>query len=344
MNRLLIIVWTTFSISAMAVPQALEGSVAIDMLGQLDLHYVDVQQVGTVEKSVSTGSVSALPGAALQIIAPMSPQQIDYVVVDGESVTQGQRIAMLSGSEVHHFRDNLKAKEALRTLAKARFDANKPLSESRAISQAAWFDIAQQFYDADLAWEHLNHFAEMFEPLKHDDKGYLLAAEAGVFRLPQATNTTESTLLGSILHTDSIRLTTHMSTAVAQQATTLATNKCEVSIDNVEQVSHRLLVRVWSSPLPETCGLQLGELAEVSVHLDLAALKISAESVFYINGQSAVFKLSGDTLDVVPVEIVGESEGGALLLQAHPLLVGRKVLSSSVSAVQGILLGLGGIE
>jgi len=344
MNRLLIIVWAAFSISAMALPQASEGSVGIDTLGKLDLNYVDVKQVSTVKKNVSTGTVSALPGAAFQIVAPMNPQQIDYLVVDGEYVIQGQRIATLSGSEVHHFRESLKAKEALRTLAKVRFEANKPLIDSHSISQATWFVIAQQFYDADLAWEHLNHFAKMFEPLQHDDKGYLLAAEAGVFRLPQPTNTTEGTLLGSILHTDSIRLTTQMSSVVVPQATTLVTHKCEVAIDNVEQVNHGLLIRVWSAPLPKTCSLQLGELVEVSVHLRLPALTVNATSVFYLNGQSAVFKLSGDTLDVVPVEIVGQSEGDSLLLREHPLLVGQKVLSSSVSAVQGILLGLGGIE
>lgn len=344
MNHLLIIILATFSISATAVPQTLKGSVSIDTLGKLDLTYIDVKQISTVKKSVSTGTVSALPGAALQIVAPMSPQQIDYLVVDGEYVIQGQRIAKLSGSEVHHFRDSLKAKDALRTLAKARFDANKPLIESHSISQAVWFDIAQQFYDADLAWEHLNHFAEMFEPLQHADKGYLLAAEAGVFRLPQLKNTTEGTLLGSILHTDSIRLKTQISSAVVLQATTLATNGCEVAIDKIEQVNHRLLVGVWSSPLPKTCSLQVGEMVEVSVHLKMPALKVSATSVFYFNGQSAVFKLSGDTLHVVPVEIVGQSEDNALLLREHPLLVGQKVLSSSVSAVQGILLGLGGIE
>jgi len=344
MTRFVFILLTTFSISTFAASPEPHDSINIGTLGKLDLSYFNVKQVSTVKKTVSSGTVTALPGAALRIVSPMNPQQIDYLVLDGELVQQGQRIAKLSGSEVHHFRDSLQAKRTLRMLAKARFDANKPLIESQSISQGAWFDIAQQYYEADLMWGHLNHFAEMFEPLDHDDKGYLIAAETGVFLLPQTTRIDDGTLLGSILRADAVRLTTLMNRDDVMKATALATDKCKVGIDNIEQVNRRLLVNVWSAPIPTSCELQLGEQVKVSAHLTMDSLEVSAKSVFYLAGQASVFALSGETLKVVPVEVVGQSEGDILLVKTHPSLLGQKVLSSSVSAVQGVLLGLGGIE
>jgi hypothetical protein len=100
------------------------SSVSLDKLGKLSLNYASINPVSAMEKPASTGIVKVLPGSPLRIISPMNPQKIDYLVAHGENVKQNQRIAMLSGSEVHHFRDNLAAKTALLKITKSRFECN----------------------------------------------------------------------------------------------------------------------------------------------------------------------------------------------------------------------------
>ena len=71
------------------------NSVSLGELGKLSLTYTPINAVSTMEKPASTGIVKVLPGSPLQIISPMDPQKIEYLVAHGENVKQNQRIAML---------------------------------------------------------------------------------------------------------------------------------------------------------------------------------------------------------------------------------------------------------
>ena len=330
--------------SLFLLPAIAQTEVPIDSLGKLNLTYVNAAPSQSVQKSVSTGIVAPLPGSQLHLMAPMTPQQVQYLVADGTAVSKGQKLAMLKGSEVHHFTENLKAKTALLKISQKRFNANKPLFEANAISQSSWFSIAQAYYDAKLAWGHLDHFAEMFESDEDDDIGYLLAPEAGLFLYANGEKDAEATRLGSIISNNSLRIKTMVSADEASLISAIETANCQVQVARTDAIVNGYLTSVWSEPLPESCNLKLGQRAQVNGHFKLKALKIPAQSVFYLNGQSSVFVRSGNVLNVVPVEVVGQSGADALLIKATPQLNNQPVLSSSVSAVQGVLIGLGEME
>ncbi|WP_269518657.1 hypothetical protein [Alteromonas sp. BMJM2] len=325
------------------------NSVPLNSLGKLSLSYSSINALSTMEKPVSTGMVKVLPGSPLRIVAPMNPQKIDYLVAHGESVTQNQRIAILSGSEVHHFRENLAAKTALLEIATSRFNKNRELVSVNAIPQDKWLNIAQQYYDAQLAWGHLNHFAEMFEPQEDDDMGYLLAPSKGVFMLPEQasadteTQATESQL-GAVVSPNDIRLSTLVNALDSDFVEAINTDSCSVNIERVEEINHRFFVRVWSAPIPEGCALQLGAHVNTRVQLSVSALTVSADSVFYLHGQASVFVRRASALEAVPITLIGNADNDNAVFTAEGLTKNDEVLTSSISAVQGILLGLGGIE
>lgn len=320
------------------------NSVPLNSLGKLSLSYSSINALSTMEKPVSTGMVKVLPGSPLRIVAPMNPQKIDYLVAHGESVTQNQRIAVLSGSEVHHFRDNLAAKKALFDITKSRFDKNRELASANAITQDKWLNIAQQYYDAQLAWGHLNHFAEMFEPHEDDDMGYLLAPIEGVFMLPEQAPTDAETQLGAIVNSNDIRLSTLVKASEKEWVEAINTSSCSVQIEKVEDINHRFFVRVWSAPIPEGCALQLGAQVNARVQLSVSALTVSADSVFYLHGQASIFVRRASALEAVPITLIGNADNDNAVFIAEGLTNSDDVLTSSISAVQGILLGLGGIE
>ena len=320
------------------------NSVSLDKLGELTLSYSSVNAISAIEKPASTGMVKVLPGSPLRIISPMSPQKIDYLVAHGESVTQHQRIAVLSGSEVHHFRDNLAAKTALLEIATSRFNKNRELVSVNAIPQDKWLNIAQQYYDAQLTWGHLNHFAEMFEPHADDDMGYLLAPTEGVFMLPEQAPTDAETQLGSVVSANDIRLSTLVNALDSDFVDAVNTDSCSVNIERVEEINHRFFVRVWSAPLPKGCALQLGAHVNTRVQLSVSALTVPADSVFYLQGQASIFVRRANVLEAIPITLIGNADKDSAVFKAPSLSNGDEVLTSSISAVQGILLGLGGIE
>ena len=78
-----------FLLSAIA-----QTEVPIDSLGKLNLTYVNAAPSQSVQKAVSTGIVAPFPGSQLHLMAPMTPQQVQYLVADGSAVSKGQKLAM----------------------------------------------------------------------------------------------------------------------------------------------------------------------------------------------------------------------------------------------------------
>lgn len=345
---LYVLTWLALSFTAHANTATKPFTIEINALGKLDVEFAQTSAVKSVDIASSIARVTVLPGSAQRLIAPFDSQQVDYLVVDGEKVSQGQRLAKLSGSEVHHFRDSLAAKKAVFELAESRYQKNKPLVTAKSISQDKWLTISQQFFEAKLAWGHLNHFAEMFEPHSNDDMGYLLAPVDGVFQLPHSESGEQSSmgdvLLGSVTNEQAIRLTTLVDNTIARQVTLLSTPLCTVPVERTEKVANRYLVRLWSSPLPQNCGYQLGEELSLNASMNEQGLRVPSESIFYIDGKAALLKKQAEQLVVVFVSIIGDTNEGDIVIASQSNLLNAQVLSTSVSAVQGMLLGLGGVE
>lgn len=316
-------------------------SISLSDVGKLHLSYAQVQSVSHFEGATYPGSVAPLPGTAMKIVAPLMPQQVNYMVSNGEMVAAGQRIALLRGSEVHHFRENYAAQTALLKLAEERYTLNKKLVAQQAVSQEKWQQIAKTYFDTKLAWGHLNHFSELFEAADHEDEGYLLAPLDGIFMLPLAAATAEGELLGSVVAADNLRIRVTLPVSQAQNVSALRTSDCEVDVDRREGVASNRVMTVWSKRLPASCKVYEGQSVSVQTLTTQQAQAVPPQSVFYLNGDAHVFVASSTSLTAIAVEVLGQSQAGQLLVAFNVALEGQRVLNSSVSAMQGILIGLG---
>ena len=74
---------------------------------------------------------------------------------------------------------------------------------------------------------------------------------------------------------------------------------------------------------------------------DEAALLVPREAVFQWRQTPHVFLRQGNELVAQPVALIADTAGG-YAIAADPELAAGEVLVRSVSAAQGILLGLGG--
>lgn len=319
-------------------------SVALSQLGKLTATFAPIDEVERFDGGEFVATATSLPGAPMQLVAPIEPQQVRYYFVDGEPVTKGQRVAALAGSEIHHFRENLTAKQALMRMAKDRYEANKSLVANNAISQSAWQGIVQAYYDASLAWEHLRHFSDIFEKADDPDKGFLISPLDGYFLLPGARTTMSDMALGAVLPVNAMKLRALVPVSRAPLITQLRTNHCQVSVERQEGVANQLSVALWSGPLPKACGLRPGQQVRTTAILERNAMSVPVNSVFYLNGMTSVLVRRSERLVVEQVEVIGQSSRDTLIVAGSEALRGQQVLTSSVSAVQGMLTGLGGHE
>ena len=101
-------------------------------------------------------------------------------------------------------------------------------------------------------------------------------------------------------------------------------------------------IRAWTQTLPPACPLLLGQqlLLQPLLRVD-NAYRVARAAVFALQRQTYVWRLRDDTLEAVPVTVLA-AEGDAYIVHSEEGLAGQSVLVSSVSAVQGVLLGLGG--
>ena len=318
--------------------------VALSQLGKLRTTFASVEEVKQFGGGHYVASATSLPGAPMQLVAPMEPQQVNYYLVDGEPVTKGQRIAELAGSEIHHFKESLAANKALLDIATDRYEANKALVASNAISQSAWQSIAQGYYDATMAWEHLRHFNEIFEAGEDADKGFLISPSDGYFLLPDSYAQMDDMALGAVLPENALRLRARVPLSRAALITQLDSDQCQVVVERQEGVASQLSVALWSGPLPKACELRPGQQVRVSAVLEVDAMAVPVNSVFYLDGVSSVLVRQNDQLVVETVDVIGQSSRDKLIVTGADTLRGQQVLTSSVSAVQGLLSGLGGVE
>ncbi|MGQ8365126.1 hypothetical protein [Glaciecola sp. 1036] len=330
----------TLTLSASLGLSALEP-VDIAAMGKYQLSFVAATEVQEMTMPPQLAEVSYLPKSAMKIVAPFSPQQILFLVSDGSKVKKGQRIAQLSGSEVHHFMERYEAQQALMQQAENRYFESKKLFERQAINQEKWQQILTHYYDIKISFGHLQHFAEMFQSGEHDDEGFLVAQQTGIFIYPTAETQTEEMELGSIIEIKELRLLTKLPANYRQSIVQLKTSQCAIKVESVEPKSLGFNVNVWSESLTDNCALTLGDLIEVTPVLSISALEVPSDSIFSIQGITWIAKKQGQQLMPVRVDVIGKSGTSKLLIKQNATLNNAEILSQSVSALQGILLGLG---
>ena len=117
--------------------------------------------------------------------------------------------------------------------------------------------------------------------------------------------------------------------------------ECRHEVDRISGVAEDFFVQSWSTPLDHDCGLLIGQRLMVTPLYAGGGFRVSRDAVFQWQGEPAVLLRQQRELVLIRVQILS-SQGRQYIVASGDQLGGRDVLSSSVSAVQGLLLGLGG--
>jgi len=320
---------TTLLILTMALGKAVAASeIEIANLGELSLAYQRASLVTSYPGQNIAAQVTFKKGEAFTVIAPRRIQQIKYLVEVGSFVERGQPLAELRGPELHHFLTEMEVARQLLRSAERRYKSNKVLFEKRAIKESQWAEISEKYYAAQLEYEHMRHFGDLVIAKDEEDDSIVIAAPvSGIVDYALEYNGLVSGAdIALIVPKSAIRLEAALPASNRKGLAYLKTPSCELN---------------WSEPLLPQCELILGQTLLVTPLYTTNAYKVPMTAVFQWQGTSSVLVHQGRRLKLVQVELIASS-GKDYIVACDKSLENTEVLVSSVSAVQGILIGLGG--
>jgi len=340
MNRLVLTACLLFAFSPGAAAQTVE----LAALGSLALEFKRVAPVAVYPAQPVVAQVSYRSGEAFSVISPGRVQQIEYLVEPGAVVVESQPFAVLRGPEMHHFEMSYESSRALAAGAERRYKSNKNLYERKTISESQWLEISEKYYAYMLEYEHMRHFFELVVGGDDDPDALTLAAPlAGLIDYPSVNRALEEgDSIALFVPPQAIRLEVALPSAIRTAVASLRAGECLLNIERVSNVIDGFFVQAWTQPLPSSCSLMLGQqlLATPMVRAE-SAYRVPRSAVFQLERENYVLVRRGKYLAAEAVTLLG-AEGNDYLLSVAAPLDEEEILVSSVSAVQGILLGLGG--
>lgn len=331
-------------VSLSAIQVASAQTVALSALGSLELDYERPAAVGVYPGQPLPARVAFRNGEAFIVPSPGRVQQIDYLVEPGAAVTEGQPFAVLRGPEMHHFEMRFESNQVLAASAEQRFKSNRPLYERKSISESLWREISENYYSSQLEYEHLRHFFELVVDDDNDPSALtLMAPVASIIDYePNSGEVEEGDSIALFIPRNAIRLETALPSMIGANVTALQVGDCSLDIERVSAMTDGFFIQAWTQPLPMDCSLMLGQQVLALPLLRTSnAYRVVKSAVFQIERQSYLWVRRGDSLVAVAVTVLG-AERDAYVVHSEVPLAGLDTLISSVSAVQGVLLGLGG--
>ena len=317
--------------------------ISLESLGRLSLNFAAPQIVPAVPTPAVSGEVSYLPGNGYQLVLPFRVSQQQYLVAPQASVATNTPLVKLTGSEVHHFYEILRAQKDIYDQAEQRYQQNLPLFNSKSINQQSWQAITDHYFASKLELGHLEHAEELLRRANDDDSALLTAPVAGVFIPAGAQLDTEAFVYGEVIEQSALRLKVQLPSQLAGKVSALTVGACYLDVAYRERLSSGLISRLWSAPVTGNadCALGFADAVRVTPVIEQAGLAVPASSVYFFEGEYYVLAKEGAELVPVAVTVLGRHDGQLLIADSEQLK-NAQVLTSSVSAVQGILLGLGG--
>ena len=317
--------------------------ISLESLGRLSLNFAAPQIVPAVPTPAVSGEVSYLPGNGYLLVLPFRVSQQQYLVAPQASVATNTPLVKLTGSEVHHFYEILRAQKDIYDQAEQRYQQNLPLFNSKSINQQSWQAITDHYFASKLELGHLEHAEELLRRANDDDSALLTAPVAGVFIPAGAQLDTEAFVYGEVIEQSALRLKVQLPSQLAGKVSALTVGACYLDVAYRERLSSGLISRLWSAPVTGNadCALGFADAVRVTPVIEQAGLAVPASSVYFFEGEYYALAKEGAELVPVAVTVLGRYDG-QLLIADNAQLKNAQILISSVSAVQGILLGLGG--
>ncbi|MEE4192046.1 MAG: hypothetical protein V2I66_10735 [Halieaceae bacterium] len=328
---------------AFVLPCAASQEIALDTLGSLDIEFSTVVGADTLPGHALRGEVRPRAGEAFSVVAPMAASRVQYLRASGDKVAEGDPVVWLEGPEVEHWLSEYRALVARLAVARQRYERNRNLFEEGVLAGEQWADIQARYFALQLEHEHMQHFRDL---LLEDDAPhggvYVATPRAGTVTFDarlRRINPEQS--LFSVIAPDSLRLHVEVPAGRAADLAALTLPGCRLQIARVDRVARGFFVSAWSEPLHEGCPQGPGVLVSAVPLYTASSLVVPRAALFQWQGEPTVLVRRGDWLQPHRVLLIADTPAGYAIAQ-DAALAGREVLSRSVSAVQGILLGLGG--
>jgi hypothetical protein len=315
--------------------------VPLAALGDLALRFAPVTAIDRVPGAPLRGVVRARGGEDYRVLLPRTAHRASFVAVPGQYVAAGDPVVRLEGPEIHHWELEFDAVSERYALAKTRYERNRPLYEDGALPAERWTAIQDSFLELSLEYEHMRHFGELLLPDEAGDSLLIGAPIDGILvfssRDPERM---ERSVLFSVLPAAALRVQAEVPVDRAGALRGLAISGCELAIAGVDQAADGFFVAAWSEPLTGDCRRTPGTVLSVSPSYAADALELPRSALFQWQREPHVFVRDGDRLHARPVTVLADTAEGYAVAR-DPGLAGSELLVASVSAAQGILLGLG---
>jgi len=320
-------------------------SVAFAALGEYQIDTAPVQAVSRILGHSLLASVSEKSGSNFSMFLPFGVQQINYIVANGSYIEENQAVAYLNGFDVHHFLDEYEAARELFLNAQQQYKSSKILFTQKALKQSQWLEISQNYFAAQLRFEHLNHY-KAFLNIDSNENIAIKSPISGYVRFSSdVAAKQEGELLFDIIPKNSIRL--KVSVPINNIANLASINvlgsKCRLAIASKEGIVKNFSQTTWSSSLNKECRFTLGEQLLVTPEYKQQAFVLAKKAIFELDNQNYIAIKNDDSslFELAAIEILSSADNNYHVSSAIDL-TSKQVLITSISALQGILLELGG--
>ncbi|NMP31535.1 hypothetical protein HII17_08175 [Thalassotalea sp. M1531] len=321
--------------------QTKNNVIALSSLGKFSTTFSNLKTIQNINGASVLASVMQKNGANYQVTLPFMVQQASYYRHNGDDVKKGDVVARVSGTDAHHFIDEVAAAKAIYLDSKKYYLATKASGDSRTFKTTEWLEISKAFKQAELNYEHFNHIKNTIR-INDDETIDILSPIAGTVHIPKSNPTSIDGALFNITPPNSLVLNAHIPAENIQSLSGLIDTKtnCLLKIQQVEPMVKDYHQSIWAVPVSNHCQIQFGQEVEVTPQFKVSAKQVIKEAIFEINNQDYIAVKDGRNLRLVSVSIIGK-QGENFIIKDKNLPSHAQVLSSSVSIAQGLFLGLG---
>lgn len=341
MNTIRCIIILCIAMMLAATAWAKDLSVTKQQLGNLLQDTTSVTAISHYAGQNIKAKVMSLPGHASTIISPMNVRKTTFLKPNGALLESGDSFVALSGPEVHHYYVEYTLKKALFEQNTLLYGNNKKLFLKKALSEQAWLEVSKTYIDFKLMFEEFSHFFELVDSF--DDKNDTLILKSplqGRLNYQNVFNISTNELLASIIPLQSVRIAAKIPLSQIQNPSYLRIGECQLAVEFSEQVANGYLRQLWSEPLNDKCPLVLNQPLSVIPEYALNSFLVNKSSVFSLHGVHYVFVEKTDKYTAISVELISAQQS-EYVVTSEGLSNTMQVLSTSVSAAQGILMGIG---
>ena len=327
---------------ALLAPAAYGERIAKAELGNLQLSFDEVVPVSERAGATVLLETTTLPGDGFLLRLPFRPNRISRLVPQGSAVAAGTPVARLAGPELGIWLAQADALMERFAEARERYETNRPLYRQQALSAARWSEIATEYLSLQAQALHTEHVLETLQRAGGEPPAAELRAPvAGRIRFEAPTvDGTEDWAVATLIADDALRLVGQVSSEAEGDIVAVQVEDCRIALAHLEMQAAGLYRRLWTQPAANCVAVYPGSLVAGRVLHAFDGATVPRQAVLRAAGRAGVFLDDGDALEFVPVRVEGESPD-SFFIEAPRDLAGRRVLTRSVSALQGLVLGLG---